>query len=221
MNGKTHLAIGALLGGAYSFIHAPGSQLDTLACFVAVGGFSALAADLDGPSMLTRKLSKLSRFLHSSSIVIGLSALLILGFLYFTQEQFRPPWLWQAVGGATILTLLGLLVSRGFWRDALVSVAGIILGFYGYTEGWYWLMGLGLFVVIAPWLSHRGMTHTIWVVPIWGWIGLGLEAQLSIDGLGVLAMLAYLSHIVTDMYTPAGVKFLYPLMKKKFRLRSK
>jgi len=219
MNGKTHLAIGAIIGAAYSFIHAPGSGLDTMTCFVVVGGFSALAADLDGPSMLTRKLSKLSRTLRTSSIILGLSALLILGFFYFTNEHFRPGWLWQGVGGATMLTLLGLLVSRGFWRNTMVSLAGIGLGVYGYMEGWYWLIGLGIFVVIAPWLSHRGLTHTLWAVPIWGWIGFGLEAQLAIDGLGILAMLTYLSHIVADMFTPAGVKFLFPLWKKKFRLK--
>lgn len=218
MNGKTHLAIGAIVGGAYGFIHA-NNELDTLLTFIAVGSFSALAADLDGPSMLTRKLSKLSRVLHSGSIIVGLAALSIIGGLWFTQEQFRPPWLWQAVGAATIITLLGLLVSRGSWRNAMVSVAGVLLAGYGYVEQWYWLIGLGIFIIIAPWLSHRGLTHTIWAVPLWGWISFGLEAQLGIGGLGIAAMLTYLSHIVADMFTPAGVKLLYPLSKKKFRLK--
>lgn len=218
MDGKTHLAIGAIIGGTYGYIHT-GNELDTLLTFIAVGGFSALAADLDGPSVLTRKISKLSRTLHAASIIIGLSMLAILGGLLITQEQFRPPWLWQAVALAAALTLLGLLVSRGNWRNAMVSLSGLLLAGFGYTEQLYWLIGLGLFVIIAPWLSHRGFTHTIWAVPIWGWIGFGLESQLAIDGIGAAAILTYLSHIVADMFTPAGVKLIYPLSKKKFRLK--
>lgn len=219
MNGKTHLAIGAVIGGVYGLVHAADSGLDTLLSFVAVGSFSALAADLDGPSLLTRKLTKLSRMLHSACIIAGLAALLIIGGLWLTQEQFRPPWLLAAVAGSLLVTLLGLLVSRGSWRNAMVSITGGLLAAYGYIESWYWLIGLGVFTIIAPWLSHRGLTHTIWVVPLWGWIGFNLEAQLGIAGIGIAAMLTYFSHIVADMFTPAGVRLLYPLSKKKFRLK--
>lgn len=219
MNGKTHLAIGAVIGGAYGLFHAPVGELDTILFFVGIGGFSGLAADLDGPSMLTRKLTKVSRFLHTSLIVVGICALLVLGWLTYTEKSFRPDWLLAAFAASMIMTLLGLLVSRGFWRNALVSLVGLMLGVYGFSQGWPWLIGLGAFVVVAPWLSHRGLTHTIWVIPLWGWIGFGLEQQLGIDGIGAAAMLTYLSHIVADMFTPAGVKVLYPLTKKKFKLR--
>ncbi|MCM3635999.1 MULTISPECIES: metal-dependent hydrolase [Paenibacillus] len=219
MNGKTHLTIGAVIGGIYGLVHAPAGELDTILFFAGIGGFSGLAADLDGPSVLTRKLTKVSRILHTSLIVVGLSSLLLLGWLTYTQASFRPDWLLAAFAASIVATLLGLLVSRGFWRNALVSLVGIMLAVYGFDQGWYWLIGLGAFVIIAPWLSHRGLTHTIWIVPIWGWIGFGLEQQLGIDGIGIASMLTYLSHIVADMFTPAGVKVLYPITKKKFKLK--
>lgn len=219
MNGKTHLAIGAIIGGAFGLFHAPAGEPETILLFAGIGGFSALAADLDGPSMLTRKLTKVSRILHTGLLICGFLSLLALGWLTFSNDQFRPEWLLGAFAASIAATLLGLLVSRGFWRNALVSIAGALLAYYGYNEGWYWLIGLGIFVVIAPWLSHRGFTHTIWVIPLWGWIGFGLEKQLAIDGIGAAAMLTYASHIVADMFTPAGVKVLYPIMKKKFRLK--
>jgi inner membrane protein len=82
-----------------------------------------------------------------------------------------------------------------------------------------WLIGFGLFVAWAPWLKHRGMTHTIWAVPIWGIIAWGLEKQLQVEGLAITAMLGYLSHLIADTLTPSGVKWLYPLVKKSFKIR--
>lgn len=215
MNGKTHLAIGASIGAACTLYFSPAQQLDSMVAYIGVASFSALAADLDGPSILTRKLTKLSRNLHQFTLIGGIAGLAFSLYLWLTTSSFSPLW----IGASVAAILIGLIVNRSAMRNALVSIIGAGLGVYGISEGWYWLIGLGLFTVIAPWLKHRGLTHTIWVVPIWGLMGYGLEQQLAIEGLGLTASLGYLSHIIADMLTPAGVRWLYPLTKKKFKLK--
>jgi inner membrane protein len=62
-------------------------------------------------------------------------------------------------------------------------------------------------------LDHRGMTHTLWAVVLWGVIGMGLEKQLRIDGIMIVAVAGYASHLLADSLTPNGVKWLYPLIR--------
>ena len=215
MNGKTHLGIGAAIGGITALYFSPAEQLNSLALFIGIGGFSGLAADLDGPSLLTRKITKLSGSLHQFTLIAGIIGIVLYSFLWLIKQQ--PPYLW--LGASVACILLGLVVSRSKLRGAMVSLIGGALLIYGLSQGWYWLIGLGIFIIIAPWLKHRGLTHTIWVVPLWGLIGYGIEEQLGVKGLALTAALAYLSHIVADMFTPAGVRLLAPFSKKKFKLK--
>lgn len=215
MNGKSHMTIGAVIGVACTLYFSPAQQLDSIVAYIGVASFSALSADLDGPSILTRKLTKLSRSLHQFTLIAGVIGLAISLYLWLTTSQISP----IGIGASIASILIGLTVSRGAMRNGMVSVIGAALGVYGISEGWYWLIGLGVFVIIAPWLKHRGLTHTIWMVPLWGLMGYGLEQQLAIDGLGLTAALGYLSHIIADMLTPAGVRWLYPITKKKFKIK--
>lgn len=215
MNGKSHLTIGAIIGAGCAMYYSPPQKLDSILTFVVVAGFSALAADLDGPSLLTRKLTTLSRKLHQYTLIAGIIGLTISLYIWLTSRSISPLW----IGASIAAILIGLIVSQGAMRNGLVSVVGVALGIYGFSQLWYWLIGLAIFIIIAPWLKHRGMTHTIWIVPLWGLIGYGLELQLQITGLGLTAAISYLSHIIADMLTPAGVRWLYPLTKKKFRLK--
>ena len=215
MNGRTHLAIGASIGVIASLYFSPAEQLNALATYVVVGGFSGLAADLDGPSLLTKNITKLSRKLHQFTLLLGIIGLALYGLFWLVAD--RPSYIWLV--SSSILLLLGLLVQQSKLRDALVSIVGAIVLLYGLSEHWYWLMGLGLFIIIAPWLKHRGLTHTIWVTLIWGIIAFGLEKQMQVPGLAITATVAYLSHLIADMLTPAGVRMLAPLSKKKFKIK--
>jgi inner membrane protein len=67
--------------------------------------------------------------------------------------------------------------------------------------------------VVRLFMSHRGLTHTFL---FGGLITLGLSIvhpQLA----GVFAM-GYLSHLVLDMLTPAGVRLYYPVFDTSFVL---
>ncbi|MFD2115572.1 metal-dependent hydrolase [Paenibacillus yanchengensis] len=213
MKGKTHLIIGVAIGTIAAMHHLP-EQNNSL-YYIGVAAFSALAADLDGPSILSSKLTKLSKFIRSFALWGSIIYFAIIAYMYFM--SMHVPLL--LAGGAIAALLIGLTMKQGIIRNALVSVIGLYCIYHGITNNQQWLVGLGIFIAWAPWLKHRGLTHTIWVIPMWGWIGWGLEQQLAINGLANTAMIGYLSHLIADTLTPSGVKWLFPIWKKSFKLK--
>ncbi|WP_372637560.1 metal-dependent hydrolase [Cohnella sp.] len=212
MKGTTHLAIGCAIG-AVACAYYPFSPSNA-ALYLSVAGLSALSADLDGPSILSRKISKLSKWLRNAMLGAGLLLIVGLAYQLVVPGRFDPAYAACAVSAF----LLGLVARQGAIRNALVSLVGGALLYYGSIKGYTWLVGLGAFVVWVPWLKHRGMTHTLWALIGWGAIGWGLERQSGIDGVTAVAVAGYASHLLADTMTPSGVKWLYPLYKKSIKL---
>lgn len=213
MTGKTHLAIGMTIGAMAAVYYT--NVMEDAAIYIAVASFSALAADLDGNSMLSSKLGKLSKLIREFTLWFGILFAALIGYYYVTETSPSPLYL----GAAGAVFLLGLVAKQGVIRNVLVSVVGAALVYAGYVHQMHWLVGFGLFVAFVPWLKHRGMTHTIWAIPIWGAIGWGLEQHIQLEGIALISILGYASHLIADTLTPSGVKWLYPLMKKSFKIR--
>jgi inner membrane protein len=212
MKGSTHLAIGGAIGVA-ACLYFP-FNLENASLYLVTAAVSALSADLDGASLLTGKLSRLSKQLRELAIWSGILILAYLGYLYVDSGHSYP--VISAIAG--LLSLLGFLTKEGIIRNALVSLIGAALFYIGWMNGQQWLIGLGIFVGWIPWLDHRGMSHTIWALAFWGWIGLSLEEQIRIEGIELVAVAGYASHLIADTLTPQGVKWLYPLIKKSIKL---
>ncbi|GLX70725.1 metal-dependent hydrolase [Paenibacillus glycanilyticus] len=212
MKGTTHLTIGVAIGAAAA-AHYPFS-IANAATYLAVAAFSALSADLDGPSLLSSKAGKLSKWLHNLLQGSGWLLTAVAVYLYISDKYWNIP---LSIACATLL-LLGLVVQGGMIRNALVSAVGVALLYGGVNLSISWLIGLGVFIAWAPWLKHRGLTHTVWAVIAWGAIAWGLEQQLQLEGLMQIAVIGYLSHLVADTLTPSGVKWLYPMIKKSFKI---
>lgn len=213
MKGRTHLTIGIGIGIVCSALYA--DSLQTAAIYTAVAGFSSLSADLDGTSMLSSKLGKLSRLLRELFVWSGIIGLAACAALYFVAD-WSSTAAWIASG---VVFMLGLVTQSGFLRNLLVSLIGVGLLFYGWPNGVTWLIGLGVFIGIAPWLNHRGMTHTVWAAGVWTWIALEFERHYQIEHAANVAVYGYLSHLVADTLTPSGVKWFYPLLNKSLKLR--
>jgi inner membrane protein len=213
MKGSTHIVIGAAIGTAAA-LYFP-FHLKHASIYLSVATFSALIADLDGTSLLSGKLSKLSRWLRDFGLWSGL--LLVIGnaYMYFSWDRFNPTF---AVIAVTIL-LLGLVTSQGMIRNTLVSMIGIGLLYAGVRTKQIWLLELGVFVAWVPWLKHRGMSHTVWALIFWGEIGWRLEKQLNIEGILATSVAGYASHLLADTLTPNGVKWLFPLYKRSFKIK--
>ncbi|WP_080839004.1 metal-dependent hydrolase [Cohnella massiliensis] len=212
MKGSTHLAVGAGIGLAASLVY-PFRPEDAL-LYVAVSAFSALAADLDGNNLLSAKLGKATGFIRECALWGGAAAVGYFAWSYFAWGVLYP----KPAAAAVAALLLGLLMKQGFMRNLLVSLIGVGLVYSGWNDQLYGMMGLGVFVAWAPWLNHRGLTHTVWAVVAWGFIGRAFENELGIQGLTNFAVAGYVSHLLLDTMTPSGVKLLYPLTKKTFKV---
>ncbi|WP_219835932.1 metal-dependent hydrolase [Paenibacillus sp. R14(2021)] len=212
MKGTTHLAIGVAIGVTAAISHPFSAQ--HAAIYIAVAACSALSADLDGTNMLSGKLSGIARMIRELLLWGGLILTGILGYIYVMKGMLYTEW----SIGAVAMSLLGFVSRSGVIRNALVSAIGSALLYGGIAGGMGWLMGLGVYVAWVPWLNHRGLTHTVWATAAWGSIGWGLEQQVHVDGVASVAVWGYVSHLVADTLTPSGVKWLYPLSKKTFKL---
>ncbi|MVP01170.1 metal-dependent hydrolase [Paenibacillus lutrae] len=212
MKGTTHLMIGTAIGLTASAFQP--FTVQNFALYITVAAFSALSADLDGPSMLSSKLGKISKMLREFFLWGGAIFLAGVSFQYFVQHLFYP----KLMTAAVMIFLIGFVTKQGFIRNALVSVVGVALIYMGWAMNMRWLIGLGIFVAWAPWLKHRGMTHTVWALAFWGAIGYELEQQLQIEGVMFVAFAGYFSHLFADTLTPSGVKWLYPVYRKPIKI---
>ncbi len=211
MKGSTHLAIGAAIGAAATLYYP--FHLSHGGVYLSVAAFSALAADLDGTNLLSGKLSKLSRWLRRFAVGSGVVLVLANAYGYVFESWYS----FQFAALGVVALLVGLAASQGTVRNALVSVVGLGLLYAGARTDQAWLMGLGVYVAWVPWLKHRGMTHTLWALLLWGIIGRDLENELGIPGVTATAVAGYASHLLADTLTPSGVKWLFPLYKKSFK----
>jgi inner membrane protein len=213
MKGSTHLAIGTVIGIAAAMYYP--FTVNNAALYIGVSAFSALSADLDGNSILSSRIGKVSKQIRQLLVWGSLLLTSVLSFLYLSEHSFYPEYSIVCL----IALLFAFITKEGMIRNALVSVIGGLLMYGGWYFNMNWLIGLGLFVAVAPWLSHRGMTHTVWALCIWGIISYGMEQQLQVEGIMAVATTSYLSHLLADTLTPQGVKWLYPLYKKSIKLR--
>ncbi|WP_438349882.1 metal-dependent hydrolase [Paenibacillus sp. FA6] len=213
MKGSTHLAIGTVIGIAAAMYH-PFSVHNT-ALYIAVSAFSALSADLDGNSILSSRIGKFSKQIRQLLVWGSLILTSVLTFLFLYDQSFHAEYSIVCL----IALLFGFITKEGMIRNALISAIGGLLMYGGWHFNMNWLIGLGLFIAWAPWLKHRGMTHTVWALCIWGMISYSMEQQLQVDGLMAVATTSYLSHLLADTLTPQGVKWLYPLYKRSIKLR--
>ncbi|KIL34210.1 metal-dependent hydrolase [Cohnella kolymensis] len=213
MKGSTHFAIGAAIGAAASLYYP--FSFNNAALYLSVASFSALSADLDGTSLLSSTLGKVSKSLRDIVLWAGVLLSGVTAYLYFMDDRIH---LTVSVVAVTLL-LLGFVSKEGIIRNILVSMVGLGLLYAGWYSELNWLMGLGGFVAWVPWLKHRGLTHTIWAVMLWGALGWGLQNHLQVPGIMSVSIAGYVSHLLADTFTPAGVKWLFPLYNRSIKFR--
>lgn len=213
MKGSTHLSIGVAIGAAAA-AHYPFSFKNSV-WYLTVASLSALSADLDGPSILSRKISSAARWIHNLFIWFSVCGCLGLLYQYTMDRHLSQEGIFVTVSSV----LLGFVAKKGFLRNIMISSVGGGLLFTGIMFSWDGLIGLGVFIIWVPWLSHRGLSHTIWAVLLWGAIGWEFEQHLQIEGIALVSLCGYASHLIADTLTPRGVKWLYPLYKRSVKLR--
>jgi len=222
LKGRTHLTIGLGIGAVASV----NQSLEMIPVILAASGVASLAPDLDGNNLLNKRVTKTAKLIKKSGVFVGglLMALSLLTFfldLHFLsnldEKWFSQQNLLLFFGWGTVI--LGLsMKSQETVKNILMSVLSLFLLYYAATNELWWLVMFALYIGIAGWFAHRGTTHTIWALIYWWYMSHLLEVSNNVEGLALISTIAYLSHIVGDMLTKKGVKFLYPLTNKVFRL---
>ncbi|MGN7476319.1 metal-dependent hydrolase [Solibacillus silvestris] len=220
MKGRTHLTIGLGIGAVASVSQAP----EMIPIVIGASAVASLAPDLDGNNLLNKHVTKTAKQIKKGGQFVGgalmvLSLASYLNFLPFLNDE----WFTQQNNllflglGAIIIALS--MKSQETLKNILMSVLSLILLYYAFTEELWWLFMFAVYIGAAGWLPHRGLTHTIWAVAYWAYMSYLLQGSTEADNLAIISTMAYLSHILGDMMTKKGVKFLYPLANKVFKIR--
>lgn len=223
MKGQTHLAVGVGIGAIASFYQ----PLEHIHIVIVTTGIASLAADLDGNNLLNKRVTKTAKQFKEFGVIIALALMIISVVSLFLDVKLLPfiieSWFTLQIKlllfglGAVILSFA--LRKQETLKNIIMSLLGLALIYYAATNEWWWLVMFGLFIGGAGWFSHRGPTHTLWAVLYWAGMSFFLEESTGIKGLTLISSLSYLSHIIGDMLTKRGVKFISPISNRVFRFR--
>lgn len=208
MRGTSHAVVGLAAGGALAYA---GDYSSTETMFIiGTAVISALAPDLDTNGKLTNRLIISPHLIQGIFAMIGIA---ILAASYF-QLLGIEKWLGYAIGAALVILPTIFITPK-------VMLIGSGVGIL--TTGVYlmeiWIISFGVFVTIAAFLPHRGLTHSIWGLLFFSWIAFGFQNYAGVEGVWVAGTLGYLSHLITDMkFMPLnrrGVKWFQPFINKE------
>ena len=181
---------------------------------IALAGFSALAPDLDHPeSRLSQRLGFMQGYVRWAFIVVGMT----LGAYTYLN---LPPGAEQRLSYTAALAfgLMGAALQGGSARKLALLFTGLGTVVAGLYAEQLWLSLLGTFVALAPFTTHRSWTHTIWATILWTYIGYLANRSLGWRGVAHFAGAGYLSHLLADTLTKAGVRYLLPVSDFAFKI---
>ncbi|MBC6991023.1 metal-dependent hydrolase [Hymenobacter sp. BT491] len=211
MRGSSHLAIGLITGVAVGGLV---TGIPFSPAGIALAGFSALAPDLDHPE------SRLSQRLGFSRNYVRLAFVVAAGGLAAYTHFMLPQGPDRRMGFTAALSfgLIGIAMQGGSARRLALAFTGILTVLAGLYFEFLWLSLLGAFVALAPFTSHRTWTHTLWAAGLWTYIGYLANQSLGWHGVAQFAGAGYVSHLIADSLTKAGVKWLMPFSETAFKI---
>ena len=224
MQGRTHLAIGLGIGAVASIVSQTPEMMPVI---LVASGIASLAPDLDGNNLLNKHITKTAKLIKKRGLLIGLALMCLSLYTYFFNVEFlsflNGKWFTQqnkllffALGGI----IIGLsLKNVETLKNILMTLLSLFLLYYAITDKLWWLVLFAIYLGGAGWFSHRGTTHTIWALAYWWFMSYQLQVSTGVNHIALISTLAYLSHIVGDMLTKKGVKFLFPLTNQVFKIR--
>ena len=211
MRGSSHLAIGLITGVAIAGL-VPGISFSLVG--IALAGFSSLAPDLDHPeSRLSKHLSFTQNYVRWA---FAAGALALAAYANLQLRLGAEQRLYYTA--ALAFGLIGVGMQGGSARRLALLFTGlgtVVAGLY--TEQ-LWLSLLGTYIALAPFTSHRSWTHTIWATVLWTYIGCLADQHLGWHGVALYAGAGYVSHLVADTLTKAGIRWFLPISEYSFKI---
>ncbi|WP_428912368.1 metal-dependent hydrolase [Niallia sp. Krafla_26] len=223
MKGRTHLTIGLGIGAVGAFTQ----PLEMMPIILAASGVASLAPDLDGNNLLNKRVTKTAKLIKKRGAFAGGALIALALVTIFLDAHYLSFLDDRLLEQQNKLLLLGLgavilgfsLRSQETLKNILMVIIGLFLVCYAATNELWWLVMFAVYIGGVGWFAHRGPTHTIWALIYWWYMSHLLEVSTAVDGIALISTIAYLSHLVGDMLTKKGVKFLSPLTNKVFRIR--
>ena len=207
VNGTAHTAIGAATG----FVIANGfeSEPSVTLLLVGLGAISGLMPDLDIDGKLRNKITLSHKVIQAAAQLIGI--LLIIYSFYEGINVER--WIGIGIG-------VGMMILSSFIKQKhmlIISGVGVLAGGFSLQENW--LLLLGIYIIIASFVSHRSYTHSILGIVFFGFIAFNLESSIGIEGVYYTCLGGYISHLVADMklfpFNKRGIKLFLPFSSKE------
>lgn len=207
VNGTAHAAIGAATGFivANTFHTTPSTTL----FFVGLGGVSGLIPDLDIDGKLRGKITLSHKVIKTVALLIGI----LMVFYSYYEGMATEKWLGIGIG-------LGMMVVSSLIKQRhMLTITGIGVLAGGFSLQEIWLMLLGIYILIASFVSHRSYTHSILGIIFFGIIAKRLEVSLGIDGVFYTCLAGYISHLIADIkllpFNKRGIKLFLPISSKE------
>src|SRR5699024_3438302 len=207
MNGKIHAIIGAGTGVAVA--QSTGQDAVNTAVLIGAGMVAALVPDLDTAGKLANKISLSHKMIQSLVRLIGI----VIGVYAWSGLTGDEKYMGLALGA--FLLFIAPLFSQKVML--FISGAAIIAGGFFLAKTWVWLAGI--YVAAAALVSHRSYTHSLIGWLFFGVIAYYVNEAFAVYGLFWTLILAYGSHLFTDIrFWPGnkrGIKLFLPLSKKE------
>jgi inner membrane protein len=207
MNGTAHATIGAATGFiTANTIH---SDPSTTLFLVVLGGVSGLMPDLDIDGTLRGKITLSHKVIKTIAQLIGIMMIIYSFFEGTSSEK------WLGIGIGMVMMLVASLIKQKHMLT--VTGIGVIAGGFSLLESW--LMLLGIYIIIASFVSHRSYTHSLLGVIFFGFIASRFEMSLGMDGVFYTCMAGYISHLIADIkilsFNKRGIKLFLPFSSKE------
>ncbi|AZU64260.1 metal-dependent hydrolase [Neobacillus mesonae] len=203
MNGTAHAAIGAAAG--FVVANTLHTSPSTTLFLVGLGGVSALVPDLDIDGKLREKITFSH---HLIQLVAQLIGILMVVYSFF-EGSADERWIGMGIG------MVMMAVSAKIKQKHMLTITGIGVLLGGISLQETWLILLGIYILIASFVSHRSYTHSILGVLFFGIIASKLEASLGINGVYYTCLIGYISHLIADLkilpFNKRGVKLFLPI----------
>ncbi|WP_010648053.1 metal-dependent hydrolase [Oceanobacillus massiliensis] len=208
MNGTAHVAIGAATGFivANQFNSTPTETL----VLVGLGGVSGLMPDLDVDGKLRNRITFSHKVIQSVAQLIGL--LMIIYSIYEGSAGNQ----YSGVGIGAVMLILSSLIKQK--HMLMITGIGVVAGGIFLQEAW--LILLGVFILVASYVSHRSYTHSILGVIFFGFIASKLEISLGMNGVYYACLIGYISHLIADSkllpVNKRGIKLFLPVSSREW-----
>lgn len=128
-------------------------------------------------------------------------------------------------GGATekwfgiVIGLSMMIAASKLKQKHMLTITGVGVLVGGVSLQEPWLILLGIYILIASFVSHRSYTHSIVGVIYFGVIAAKLEESLGIDGVFYTCLAGYISHLMADLkilpFNKRGIKLFLPVSSKE------